>query len=199
MSNLRQDVPAGNGLDAAARGVDALAHDDGEVAVAGGLGGNVVPQVVLVGAGDGHAARGGGLGVGRVHHDEPVGGLGGDDGGDVEEVGGAVAVEGELGEDAGDVLSSVVVGVGVAGPALRELLGGVGVASDGDGLELSVSLGGGEDNVTSGIVLVGEGGTVVGSDEAGQSGNEEGLGELHLERVMKSLVKDCVVVKYKRL
>lgn len=117
MVHLCLDVSVGHDVaNTTASRLDALAQDDGEVTVGGGLSGNVVGLVVLVGAGDGEAAGQGGLGLGGVHHDNAVGSLGVDDGRDIEEVNTSIAVEGELGEDARDVSLAVVVRVGVSSP-----------------------------------------------------------------------------------
>jgi hypothetical protein len=185
-------------VDAAAGGLDALAEDDGEVALGGGLGSDVVGLVVLGAAGDGHAAGNGRLGLRGVHHDDPVSGRRVDDGRDVEEVGTAIAVEGELGKDAWDVGLAIVIGVGIASPALRELLGDLAVAFNGELVDLSEPLGGSEDDVTSDTVLVDELGAVLRCHQGRESCEEEGLGELHLEKMVMSVLKRSYVVKCKR-
>lgn len=198
--NLCQDVLAGDSLvDAAAGRLDTRAEDDGEVAVRRGQGGDVVRQIVLVGARDGDTARNRSLRSTGVHHDNTVSGLGVDDGRDVEEVGSTVPVEGELGKDTGDVSLAIVVAVGVAGPALRELLGGVGVTGNGDLVDLSKPLGGGEDDVTSSRILVDKLGSVVGSNERSNGREKEGLGELHFEKDSdKSVLERSCGLKRKR-
>jgi hypothetical protein len=160
-------------VDAAAGGLDALAEDDGEVALGGGLGSDVVGLVVLGAAGDGHAAGNGRLGLRGVHHDDPVSGRRVDDG-------------------------RVVIGVGIASPALRELLGDLAVAFNGELVDLSEPLGGSEDDVTSDTVLVDELGAVLRCHQGRESCEEEGLGELHLEKMVMSVLKRSYVVKCKR-
>jgi len=183
-ASLCQDEVAGDSVvDAAAGGLDALTKENGEVALVRAQGGDVVWLVVLVGARYGLAARDGGLGGRWVHHHHTVGGLGVDDGGNIEEVGSARSVEAELGEDTSNVGLSIIVGVGVSGPALRELLVDVGVALDGELIQGCGARGWGEDDVTSGTVLVDELGRVVGGDHGCERGGceENGLGELHFE------------------
>lgn len=177
-------------LHAAAGRLDALAEEDSEVALSGAQSGDVVRLVVLVAARCGQAARDRSLGLSWVDHHDAVGGLGVDNGGDVEEVGLAKAIKAELGEDAGHVGLSLVVRVSVTGPALWELLDHVLVTMNGDGVDVCRPGRWGKDDVPGGAVLVKEQGSVVSGDQGRceRGGCEEdGAGKLHLE---KESVKD---------
>lgn len=172
--DLGVDVAGGDG------GQTVLAEGADEVGLGGGLGLDVVGEVVGVVAQEVVAAGGGGLGGGRVHELDAVHVVGVDDGGDVE-VGQVVpAVEGDLAEHAGGVLGAVRDGVPVADPGLGEVDGGGALGGDLDRVD------GGEAGVgdeVDGAVGVVEGleGDGVGGDGDGRAEEGEKAGELHLE------------------
>lgn len=182
-----QDVVTSNNIDVVAAGaLDALAKEDGDALLSGALSGDVVWLVVLVGARDGQAAGSGLLGLRRVHHHDTVSGLGVDNGRDVKVVCAAKAIPAELGEETGDVGCSIIVGVGVADPTLREVLADLRVARDGETGNGGLALRGSEDNVASGTVLVDELSSSSSCERGERAGRkEESAGELHLEGCVK--------------
>lgn len=148
---------------------------DDDVAAGGGLGLDVIREVVGVGAGECHAAGHRSFGVGRVHLVDASRVLRVDDGRDIEVGGACIAVEGELGQHTGGVGSAAGVRVRVASPAIR----------DGDTDRLTgrdrgiFNLGGtSPDDGAVGAVHGLEGDSVGGADHRGQGGNNE-LVELH--------------------
>lgn len=148
---------------------------DDDVVAGGGLGLDVVRVVVSVGAGKGHTARDGSLGIGRVHLVDAGLVLRVDDGGDIKVSGASIAVEGELGQHARRVGCAVRNRVRVAAPAIR----------DGDidrlaGRDRSVRNGSGAspDDSAVGAVHGLEGDRVGGAHHRDQGGDSEVV-ELH--------------------
>lgn len=152
---------------------------------------DVVGLVVGAVAGEDLAAGEGGLAclVGLadgVHHLDAVLVIGIHDGGDVEVRLVVEALEGNLGEHApAGVVVAFRDGIGVADPALGELDRGLAVAFDLDRVNLCASLGGGDDDLAGGVILVLEShGVGAGQSGGGQSESRKLRNEMHLGKLL---------------
>ena len=162
-------------------GVAAAAEGDNDGGLLGGLGLDVVGQVVGVVAGEGLAARGRGLGLGRVHHVDTVVVSGVDDGRDIE-VGQAVpALEVDLGEHAGDVVAAAGDSVGVANEAVAKSDIDGGTAGNGDGVDTLDTGAGGDVDGTLSVVGRDEAKDVVSLDGGSQAKGSDSAERNHFE------------------
>lgn len=160
----RVDVALGSRVGAAA------AQGDDDVGLVGDLGLDVVGQVVGVVAGEGVAARDGGVGgFSRVHEHDVVGVGGVDNGGHVKVGRTAPALEVDLGEHAGDVRVAGSDSVGVANEASREVDGDGGTSSDGDRVHGRDALAGGDVDGAVNAVGGDKGEGVLGLSSGGKS------------------------------
>lgn len=148
-------------------------NDNG--AAGGGLGLNIVGIVVSVVAGEGHAARDGGLGVSRVHLVDTSLVLRVDDGGDIKVGGARIAVECKLGQHTRCVGGTAGVRVRVASPAIRD--GNIDRLAGRDRSIFDLSSAGPDDGAVGAVHGL-EGDGVGGAHHRGQGGNSKVL-ELH--------------------
>ncbi|KAH6611234.1 hypothetical protein Trco_001254 [Trichoderma cornu-damae] len=165
-----------------ANGAGAQSAD--EVALLGGLGLDIIRQVVGVVAREVDTSRHGLVGLGREDLLDVVLVVGVDNGGDVEVGQSVPAAEGDLAEHARDVGSAVLDGIEVALPGVGEGDGGVLLAVDGDGFEVGLARVAGEVDGALNIVQSPEG-------DAGGAGQSRGSNQ-GSNRSSETHFEDCV-------
>lgn len=148
----------------------ATAQSDDDVGLLSDLGLDIVGQVVGVVAGEGVAARDGGVGgISGVHQHDVVGVGRVDNGRDIEVGRAAPALEVDLSEHAGYVLLAGLDSVGVANEASSEVDSNGGTGSDGDGVHALDALAGGDVDGAVNVVGRDKGESVLGLSSGGES------------------------------